>query len=403
MKKTTFLFLSAFLLAAALFAASCNRAEKPYVIVVSLDAFRWDYCNLYDTPNLDKIVARGVRVDSVMSSFPTVTFPNHYSMATGLYPNNHGIVNNKFYASDLNLEYAVANYVAMENPDFWQGEPVWVTAETQAVNTAAFFWVGSETRIKGMYPDFWQKYNEALPLAQRTDTIIKWLQLPEAVRPHLIMWYFHEPDAVGHRFGPASPETGAMVHLLDSIMGDFMDKLSRLPVAEKVNVIITADHGMAELSPSRVLYLDEYVRAEWLEYAYLGATSLLYAKPEHREQVYENLRNMPHATVYKREEIPERLHYGSNPRIGDIVLVADCGWSVLRKGSVLTQKGAHGYDNVCSDMKMIFFAYGPAFKKNYVQSEMANVDLYNLIAHILKLKPAPNDGDFERVRDMLKD
>jgi predicted AlkP superfamily pyrophosphatase or phosphodiesterase len=137
------------------------------------------------------------------------------------------------------------------------------------------------------------------------------------------MWYFHEPDAVGHRFGPVSPETGAMVHLLDSLMGDFMDKLSRLPVAEKVNVIITADHGMAELSPDRVLYLDDYIHAEWLERAYLGATSLLYAKPEYREQVYENLRKMPHATAYKREEIPGRLHYGSNPRIGDIVLVAE--------------------------------------------------------------------------------
>ena len=398
MKKIIFLFVLA-----AFFAAACSQPEKPYVIVVSLDAFRWDYCNLYDTPNLNKIVERGVRVDSVKSSFPTVTFPNHYSMATGLYPNNHGIVNNKFYAPDLNLEYVIADYVAMENPDFWQGEPVWVTAETQAVNTAAFFWVGSETEIKGMYPDFWQKYNEPLPLTQRTDTIIKWLQLPEAVRPHLIMWYFHEPDAVGHRFGPVSPETGAMVHLLDSIMGDFMNKLSRLPVAGKVNVIITADHGMAGLSPDRVLYLDDYIRAEWLERAYLGATSLLYAKPEYREQVYERLQTMPHVTAYKREEMPERLHYGTNPRIGDIVLVADCGWSILRKGSVLAQKGAHGYDNICSDMKMIFFAYGPAFKKNYMQSEMANVDLYNLIAHILKLKPAPNDGDFERVRAMLEE
>ena len=399
MKRIIFLFV----LAAAFFAASCNQAEKPYVIVVSLDAFRWDYCDLYDTPNLNKIVERGVKVDSVKSSFPTVTFPNHYSMATGLYPNNHGIVNNKFYAPDLNLEYTIADYVAMENSDFWQGEPIWVTAETQGMNTAAFFWVGSETKIKGIYPDFWQKYNEPLPLTQRTDTIIKWLQLPEAVRPHLIMWYFHEPDAVGHRFGPVSPKTGAMVCLLDSIMGDFMDKLSRLPMADKINVIITADHGMAELSPGRVLCLDDYIRAEWLERAYLGATSLLYTKPEHREQVYENLQKTPHVTAYKREEMPERFHYGSNPRIGDIVLVADCGWSVVRKGGVLSQKGAHGYDNICADMKMIFFAYGPAFKKNYVQSEIANVDLYNLIAHILKLKPAPNDGDFERVRDMLRE
>jgi predicted AlkP superfamily pyrophosphatase or phosphodiesterase len=399
MKRIIFLFMCG----VVFFAASCNQAEQPYVIVVSLDAFRWDYCDLYDTPNLNKIVERGVKAESVKSSFPTVTFPNHYTMATGLYPNNHGIVNNKFYAADLNLEYAVADYTAMENPDFWAGEPIWVTAETQAVNTAAFFWVGSETKIKGIYPDFWQKYNEPLPLAQRADTIIKWLQLPAAVRPHLIMWYFHEPDAVGHRFGPVSAETGQMVHLLDSLMGNFMDKLKRLPIAEKVNVIITSDHGMAELSPDRVLYLEDYVRAEWLERVWLGATSLLYTKPEYREQVYENLQKMPHATAYKREAMPERLHYGSNPRIGDIVLVADCGWSVLHKGNTLRQKGTHGYDNACPDMNMIFFAYGPAFKKNHVQPEIANVDLYNMIAHILKIKPVSNDGDFERIRGMLQD
>jgi predicted AlkP superfamily pyrophosphatase or phosphodiesterase len=323
-------------------------------------------------------------------------------MATGLYPNNHGIVQNRFYAADVGKEFAVGSAEAIATEAFWGGEPVWVTAKKQGVKTAAFYWVGSETPVQGMQPDIWKPYDHLFPFAQRVDTVVQWLELSQPVRPHLIMWYFHEPDEAGHHYGPESPQTAAQVYLLDSLMGVFMDRLSRLPIADSVNVIVTSDHGMTALSPERTVCIDDYVSSNMVERVYAGASTLVYTKPKYREQVYADLQKMPHVKVYRREEMPERYHYGSNPRIGDLVVVADCGWTISRKGSRSKLLGAHGYDNACKDMDMIFFAYGPAFRQGYVQPPMANVDLYPLITRILGIEPAANDGDMERVEGMLK-
>ncbi len=397
--------ISALLLLAFLFplAVKAQQEEREYMVVISLDAFRWDYPDKYETPNLNAIRAKGVKAERVKSSFPTLTFPNHYTMATGLYPDNHGIVHNKFYAADIQDEFRVGSRHAVATPAFWRGEPVWVTAETQGVNTAAFYWVGSETPVKNTMPRYYKNYQHHFPFEHRVDTVLHWLNLPDSLRPHLIMWYFHEPDEVSHHHGPEAPRTAAMVRRLDSLLGVFMDSLSRMPLASKVNVIITADHGMAELSPDRTVCLDDYLDAGYTEHIYTAATTLIYTKPQYREQVYAGLQRMPHVKVYKREELPDRYHYGTNPRIGDLVVAADCGWTVLRKGERLSMKGAHGFDNACGDMDMIFFAYGPAFRENYTQTSMSNTDLYNLITHVLKLKPAANDGDMERVKGMLKE
>jgi alkaline phosphatase D len=393
-----------FLLVCVLAMASCGREEKPYLVVLSLDGFRWDYCDMYHTPNLDKIRQRGVKAEYVQSSYPTVTFPNHYSMATGLYPDRHGIVNNTFYDAAKGDTFTISNRRQVEDPDYWGGEPVWVTAETQGVNSAVFYWVGSEAPVKGIHADFWKKYDGKVPFAQRIDTVVSWLQLPESIRPHLVMWYISEPDHTGHVYGAESEEMRAVVHELDSLVGVFTDKISRLPQADKINVIITSDHGMTDISPERVVYLSDYVRPEWLERQFNHSVGLLYTWPEHREQVWQALQDVPHISAYKKEEMPERFHYGSNPRIGDIVVIPDCGWLLMddQQSKFPSIRGTHGYDNECGDMDMIFFAYGPAFKQSYTQPAFRNIDLYNLMSHILGLRPAHNDGDFDRVRDMLK-
>lgn len=382
--------------------AACKQ-EKPYLVVLSLDGFRWDYCDIYDTPNLNKIRRLGVKAEYVESSYPTVTFPNHYSMATGLYPDHHGVVNNTFYDAVLKDTFSLSRRDRVENPAFWGGEPIWVTAETQNLNSAVFFWPGSEAPVKGVQADFWKKYDGSVPFEQRVDTVESWLRLPGHVRPHLILWYIAEPDHTGHVAGPNSHQTRAMVQRLDSIVGSFMDKLSLLPHADKLNVIITSDHGMAPTSDERVVYLSDYLDPEWLERQFCYTIGLLYTKPQHREKVLEALQKAPNIRAFKKEALPERLRYGQNARVGDVVVIPDCGWLLAgdrqRKPS---GGGAHGYDNECSDMRMIFFAYGPAFRQHYAQPPMANVDLYNLMAAILRLTPAPNDGNFERVKGMLR-
>ena len=168
--------------------------EKPYLVIFSFDGFGWDYIDSFPSPNLHLIASQGVRAKSLIPSFPTVTFPNHYSMVTGLYPDHHGIINNNFYDPVIKKSYLYSDLLAVQDGRFYQGEPIWVTAKKQNIRSATYFWVGSEAEIQGLRPDFWKKYNDGSSFEQRTDTVIKWLCLPESVRPHLILVYFNQPD-----------------------------------------------------------------------------------------------------------------------------------------------------------------------------------------------------------------
>ncbi|MDR2679241.1 MAG: ectonucleotide pyrophosphatase/phosphodiesterase [Tannerella sp.] len=403
MKKFFAAIVSLVMMVLLYYCSPNGKTEQPYLVVLSMDGFRWDYCDIYNTPNLNKIRATGVKAEYIQSSYPTVTFPNHYSMATGLYPDSHGLVNNIFYDSVLRDTFSLSDRDAVSNPAYWGGEPVWITAETQNLNSAIFFWVGSEAPVQGMYADFWKVYDGKIPYQQRIDTVIQWLQLPEKIRPHLVMFYFSEPDHSGHTHGPESEYTATVVERLDSLAGVLMDKLNRLHIGKKINLIITSDHGMTAVSSDRVVYLSDYLAAHWVEKQFTGAFTHLYTHPEYRDSVVQALQNVPNISVFKKENLPERLHYGTHPRTGDIVIIPDCGWLVASgHQSPVTLKGAHGYDNECRDMHAIFFAHGPAFKQAYSQPPFKNVDLYNLMTAILNLKPAPNNGNFERVKGMLK-
>jgi alkaline phosphatase D len=222
---------------------------------VSLDGFRWDYCKIYNTPNLNRLAQQGVKAERLISSFPTVTFPNHYSIATGLYPDHHGLINNSFPAPDLGLFYRMGDRTAVENSAFYGGEPVWETAEKQGARSASFYWVGSEAR----HPSYWKKYDESVTYEARIDTVIKWLGYPPEKRPELVTLYFDEPDATGHKFGPVSPQTKRVVERLDSLMGVLRTKLSMLPEARKINLIIVSDHGMEAISHERYINIKSLV------------------------------------------------------------------------------------------------------------------------------------------------
>lgn len=378
--------------------------HEPYIIMLSLDGFRWDYAGKTETPNLDKIAQSGVKAESLQACFPTKTFPNHYTIATGLYPDNHGIVNNSFYAPDLDRYYFIRNRDAVGDSAFYGGEPIWVTAEKQGVKTASLFWVGSEAPVKGIRPSMWKQYNHNLPFEQRIDTVMAWLNRPEPQRPHLILWYLHEPDAVGHNHGPDGKKTLKTIRYLDSLVGVFYQKLQQLPIASETNFIIVSDHGMGSISPEKTVILDHYLKKEWFTHIE-GGNPMFNLQPKARfaDTVFSILNTIEHIKAWKTGELPAPLHYGKNPRTLDIVVVADSSWSVAWNGRHYGKKGTHGYDNRNKDMHAIFYATGKAFKKGYIHPTFLNIHIYSLLTHILSIEPAKNDGDLQEVFDMLEE
>lgn len=380
-----------------------DKESKPYVVMLSVDGFRWDYADKVATPNLDRIAKMGVKAKSLKSSFPTKTFPNHYSIATGLYPDHHGIVLNSFYDPSEDRYYSIMDREAVEDGSFYGGEPIWVTAEQQGVVSGSFFWVGSEAEIKGTRPTYWKKYDHDFPYKQRIDSVISWLEKPEDLRPHLILWYFDEPDHIGHKSGPDSKELKSKVEELDSLVGYFMNRINKLPIKDQINIIVTSDHGMASISDERKIALQEHITMDWVE-EMQGYNPNYNIQVEERyiDSVYNELLEIEHISFWKSTDIPARLHYGSNDRTLDIVVVADSSWSLVPTMDKKIGFGAHGYDNGNKDMDAIFYAYGPAFKENYVSPTFNNVDIYPLIAHILELKPTEVDGSFDNVKGLLK-
>jgi predicted AlkP superfamily pyrophosphatase or phosphodiesterase len=382
------------------FRKDSRRPFKNYVLLVSLDGFRWDYDKIYNTPNLNRLAKDGVKADRMISSFPTVTFPNHYSIATGLYPDHHGLINNSFPAPDLGLFYRMGDRTAVENPAFYGGEPIWETAEKQGMRTASFFWVGSEAR----HPAYWKKYDESVTFEARIDTVIKWFGYPSEKRPELITLYFDEPDATSHKFGPVSPQTRSVVERLDSLTGVLRTKLSALPEAKKINLIILSDHGMEATSPERYINIKSLVPERMIA-SISGGNPVYLINPSEgkKDSVLYLLNKSKGMKAWSKLQLPAKWHYGTNPRIPEIVVVADSSWSIgTRPETTSLRGGAHGYDNSNSDMFAIFYAAGPSFKKNYKFKELNNVDIYNLICRILDITPAKNDGDPTHIKGILR-
>ena len=396
MKKYTF-FLLLILLTGC---ASSRKAHvsatpdgKQYVVILSMDAFRWDLAGRSHTPTLDSLARAGTYAE-IYPVYPSNTFPSHYAMATGLHPDHHGVVNNNFYDRKIGRKLSVFDAEDVRLPGFWSGEPIWNTAEKQGVRTASFYWVGSEYPIQGCRPSIWKPFDKNVPFSDRADSVIAWLQLPEEVRPHLIMWYMEEPDGVGHRATPDSSATLSTVEHLDRILGDFFAEARRLDIFDQIDFIVLSDHGMATYYPENYVNLNDYLPRDSFDYVFDGVPTLLYPKPTYTDSAYAILKRVPRVTVWRKNEIPEKFVYGKNPRIGDLFVLPDIGtYLQFRPESCPVFAATHGYDNFAPEMEAIFYAAGPSFKQNVELPVMANVNLYLIIARLLDLQPAPNDGD----------
>ncbi|GIQ57560.1 alkaline phosphatase family protein [Flavobacterium collinsii] len=399
MKKhfTTLLSVLFFLLS---FILNAQSNKDTYVVLVSMDGFRWDYAKHFKLQNLDKIAKQGVHAKSMRPSYPSKTFPNHYAIVTGLYPDHHGIINNVFYDAALNESFSLSTN-AKNDSRFYGGNPIWNVAEKQGIKTASFFWPGSDTDQKR--PGIYKKYDDKIPYETRIDTVIKWLQLPEKERPHFISLYFDEPDHTGHKFGPLSLENEKAIRKMDTLMGRLSSKLDQLSIGKQINLIIVSDHGMANISNDKKVAVLDYLKPEWLGYkAVINPIMSLQAKPGFQDSIANSLKKVPHIKFWKSNEVPKRLHYGTNPRVHDFVIEAKKGYSLVKESSQDVNGGTHGYDNKEKDMQAIFYAKGPAFKVNKTVGSFQNVSVYPLIAHILGLQIDEVDGKLSEVSSMLK-
>ena len=379
--------------------AATKQAERPILILISLDGWRWDYLDRAKAPNLRRLAAAGVRAEGLIPSFPSKTFPNHYTIVTGLSPEHHGIVSNTMVDRSIGPDRFTMSSATAKDARWWGGEPVWVTAIRQGRRASILFWPGSEAAIGGIRPHDWIPYSDAFPNRERVERMLTWLARPEGERPSFATLYFSDVDSVGHRAGPDSSEVLAAADQLDALIGTLVAGVDKLGLASRTNYVIVSDHGMAQLSDDRTIFVDDYLDPSTVEIVEMSPVLQVLPRSASAESAYQALKGKhPALTVYKREEMPEDLHYRNNPRIPPVVGIADDGWTIALRSRnlvrlVTDRGGDHGYDPKHRSMLGLFIAAGPAFRQAAVVPPFENIHVYDVMCRALGLTPAPNDGD----------
>ncbi len=386
------------------------QSFTPYTVLISFDGFRWDYPNRGITSTLETIERKGVSALSLQPSFPTKTFPNHYSIVTGLYPQNHGIISNNMYDKFLDEYFSLGNRNAVENSRWYKGEAIWETARKQGIKTASYFWPGSELNLEYRRPDYFHYYDHSRPYQQRIEGVVEWLNLPYHERPKFITLYFDAADTDGHKYGPESIEINNTISYLDSLLGTLMLKLEAINLLDSTNIIIVSDHGMSQLDPEKVINIEEILSE--FEYKIVDDGPFMFIFPEEKdsEKIHSLLKeNENNFKAYYKTEIPSHFNFSSSHLLSDIFLLAEPGWSLITNRSSRIYKtenpirGNHGYDNFHLDMHGIFYAIGPSFKEGYKTGTVRNIDIYPLLCHILKINQRKNiDGNLENIKAVLK-
>jgi predicted AlkP superfamily pyrophosphatase or phosphodiesterase len=386
----------------------------PRVLLISLDGFRADYIQRPGAVRLRELAARGVRAERLVPVFPSKTFPNHYSIVTGLRPEQHGIVANAMQDSVLGA-FRTSDSLAQRDARWWGGEPIWATAERQGHRAASLFWPGSEAPIGGRTQSWWSRYHHDLPRDERVRRALAWLALPADSAPAVITMYFPDLDDAGHAFGPASAEVDSAIAKADSAVGAIIDGIAQLGLEDNVNVIIVADHGMSATSRERVIVLDDYLDLSTVDVIDWTPVAAITPRAGDEERVYRALHGRhPRLQVFRKGEVPARWHFNAHPRITPIVAVADDGWTIMSRaqlGRALATDsaqrrtgagGAHGYDPALSSMGAVFIAAGPGIARGRVVPAFSNIHVYSLMAHLLGLRPAPNAGTLDSVRRVIR-
>jgi predicted AlkP superfamily pyrophosphatase or phosphodiesterase len=378
------------------------QQAKPYVVLVSLDGFRYDYAGKYGAKHLLALAAEGAMAgQGMIPSYPSLTFPNHYTLVTGLYPEHHGIVANSFYDPARKQRYSYNDPVSNRDGSWYGGTPLWVLAEKQGMRSACFFWPGSEAEIDGGRPSYYLNFDDHFPDEKRIDQVVAWLRLPAAQRPHFITLYYSTVDHAGHQYGPDSPQTATAVQHVDQLVGVLWADLARLQLP--IDLIVVSDHGM-EREQGAWIDLSSYAGLE----NFITVGSLLYPKSEAAaEKAYQELKIKSDAfTVYRRRRVPAALHYDSNAREGDPVVVANGPYAIRAQVPAddrPPEAGVHGYDpRVMKPMRALFLAVGPDIRPGSKLEPFENVNVYPLVAKILGLDAPQVDGSLNVLSNILK-
>jgi predicted AlkP superfamily pyrophosphatase or phosphodiesterase len=414
-------YLGAVWLAALLVLAACSTSPPPLapdsvagrvsepdaLLLVSIDGLRADYLQLGITPNLSRLSREGVRAEWMTPSYPSLTFPNHYTLVTGLRPDRHGIVQNTMRDPVLG-SFSLSNREAVGDGRWWGGEPLWVSAEKAGLRSATLFWPGSEAAIEGVRPTRWLPFDAKMTNAARVDTVLGWLSEPAATRPRFATLYFDQVDHDAHDHGPDSPQAHAAIRAVDSAVGRLLDGLSTRGMRGRVNLVIVSDHGMAAVAPGNTVAVEDMVDAADAEALTFGQSIAFQPLPGRERQAEARLLGKhKRYQCWRKNELPARWHYGRHPRVPAIVCQMHEGWDAgrrewLAKRTPSPMRGSHGYDPDLPSMRAVFIARGPAFREGLVIPAFDNVDVYPLLARLIGIAAAPNDGDPATLLPALK-
>ena len=387
---------------------SPHAQEPPTVLLLSIDGLRADMIDRGHSPNLARLARQGVRATGMAPSYPSLTFPNHYTLVTGLRPDHHGIIHNSMSVDDLG-DFRLSDRSAVSNPAWWGGEPIWVGVEKAGHVSATWAWPGSEAPIGGIQARLHHKYDESVTLPERMQQVLGWLQSrPDGQKPRLVAAYMEPVDQAGHAHGPDSPEYAAALRTVDTAIGQLLDGMERGGLLDATNIIIVSDHGMASVPDGHAIATEEMVAPEIAENVSVGQ-SVGFAPQPGREQEAEQalLGAHPHYDCWKKEQLPARWQYGSNPRIPPIVCQMHEGWDAVTRATLANRapgnRGSHGYDPALPSMQATFIARGPSFRQGAVVPAFDNVDLYPLLARLTGITPAVNDGNPQTLLQALRD
>ncbi|XP_069582110.1 ectonucleotide pyrophosphatase/phosphodiesterase family member 1 isoform X1 [Ranitomeya imitator] len=385
------------------------------VILFSLDGFRAEYLQTWGglLPVISKLKQCGTYTRSLRPVYPSKTFPNHYSIVTGLYPESHGLVDNKMYDPHRNAFFTLRNPEKF-HPSWYQGEPVWITAMNHGLKTGTYFWPGSDVKINGTYPNNYKEYNGSIPFETRVMSILKWLHLPEDKRPHFYTLYLEEPDSSGHRHGPVSSAVIKALMNVDRIVGMLMDGLKQMNLDKCVNLLLLSDHGMEESRCGNIEYLKSYVNSSDDYIVVYGPAARLrpvHLPDEYFSFDYEDLaKNLScrkrdqHFKPFLKQYLPKRFHFANNDRIESLHFYSDPKWQVVKSPEdvKVCNGGFHGSDNLFTNMQALFIGYGPKLKHGIEVQPFENIEIYNLMCDLLEIEPAPNNGTRGSLNHLLK-
>ncbi|MDR9419746.1 ectonucleotide pyrophosphatase/phosphodiesterase [Gracilimonas sp.] len=408
MKKLLLILLISVTVAGCTNQKSQDNRDSDKVLLVSFDGFRYDYLSKANTPNFDKLVETGVISDGLIPVFPSKTFPNYYAMATGLYPENNGFVGNNMYDPEMDARFSIGNRDAVENPDWYEGEPIWNTVEKTGKKAGTMFWVGSEAPIQNMRPTHWKVYDQSLGDSARIDTVLKWMTYDNQDEVDFATLYFHFVDSEGHRHGPDSPEVIDAIERADDLIGYLVQRMREAQIRDQTNILIVSDHGMTEVSRERIVVLDEMINPDDLEVIAYSPALMANVKEGKLEEVYNTLKeNEENFRVYRKKDIPDRYHLKNHHRIPDLLLVADLGYIINSReyfdsNPDYPSGGTHGFDNQEKEMHALFVANGTDFKNGFRMKEFQSIHLYEIMTHLLDIDPAETDGNIDSVSVMLK-